>query len=146
MGSTPAENEKAGRVIFQNESPFYFLAKTVKSGRQVLELYKSITGDDNNVQLETLVSKELADSTWSNKLFLKIAARAGTYAFYYSFEPDKWEILADGIDGKYLSTRVAGGFVGCIYAMYATSSGIESDNNAYFDWFEQTNEDDIYKQ
>jgi beta-xylosidase len=35
-----------------------------------------------------------------------------------------------------LSTPVAGGFVGACIAMYASSNGQSSTNNANFDWFE----------
>jgi len=50
----------------------------------------------------------------------------------------------DNVDGKYLSTKGAGGFVGNLYAMYATSDGKPSANKAVFDWFECKNMDDVY--
>lgn len=40
------------------------------------------------------------------------------------------------MDATFLSTKVAGGFVECIYAMYATSLGKENSNKAYFDFLE----------
>ena len=58
---------------------------------------------------------------------------------------DSWQLLVDNVDGKYLSTKVAGGFVGCLYTMYATSNGHPSNNEAVFDWFECKNDDDVYK-
>jgi len=45
---------------------------------------------------------------------------------------------------KFLSTRVAGGFVGCMYALYATSFGKSCNNKAYFNWFEYQGNDDMY--
>lgn len=36
----------------------------------------------------------------------------------------------------YLSTNKAGGFVGCMYALYAISIDRPSSSVAYFDWFE----------
>jgi alpha-N-arabinofuranosidase len=48
-------------------------------------------------------------------------------------------------DAKFLSTKEAGGFVGCMYAMYATSSGKPSENAALFQWFENRNNDDVYR-
>ena len=44
--------------------------------------------------------------------------------------------LAENIDGRILSTPVAGGFVGAYIAMYASSNGQPSTNHADFDWFE----------
>jgi alpha-N-arabinofuranosidase len=40
------------------------------------------------------------------------------------------------MDGRILSTPVAGGFVGAYIAMYASSNGQFSTNHADFDWFE----------
>jgi len=50
------------------------------------------------------------------------------------------------VDGRFLSTATAGGFVGNVFGLYATSTGKESNNTAYFDWFEYKGEDDVYKQ
>ncbi len=49
------------------------------------------------------------------------------------------------IDGHFLSTKTAGGFVGSVFGMYATSLGKVSNANAYFDWFKYIGMDDIYK-
>jgi alpha-N-arabinofuranosidase len=40
------------------------------------------------------------------------------------------------VDGRILSTPVAGGFVGAYIGMYASSNGHPSENVADFDWFE----------
>jgi alpha-N-arabinofuranosidase len=50
------------------------------------------------------------------------------------------------VDATFLSTKVAGGFVGCMYALYATSSGTPSGNSAFVDWFEYVGNDEVYKQ
>jgi xylan 1,4-beta-xylosidase len=44
--------------------------------------------------------------------------------------------LAENVDGRILSTPVAGGFVGAYIAMYASSNGQPSTNHADFGWFE----------
>jgi alpha-N-arabinofuranosidase len=56
-----------------------------------------------------------------------------------------WILLADHIDGKFVSTKVAGGFVGSLFALYTTSTGTESNNKAYFNWFEYKGDDAVYK-
>ena len=43
---------------------------------------------------------------------------------------------AENVDGRILSTPVAGGFVGAYIGMYASSNGQPSDKVADFDWFE----------
>jgi xylan 1,4-beta-xylosidase len=44
--------------------------------------------------------------------------------------------VAQAVDGRILSTPVAGGFVGTYIGMYASSNGQPSQNVADFDWFE----------
>lgn len=45
----------------------------------------------------------------------------------------------------FLSTQTAGGFVGCVYALYATSLGETSYNAAWYDWFEYIGNDQQYR-
>ena len=70
--------------------------------------------------------------------------------FYYSTNNTDWKLIKDNVDGKFLSTKVAGGFaanfVGSTLALYATSLGSQSTNTAYFDWFEYKGDDEVYKK
>lgn len=135
------DKEKAGLMIFQNEQHYYFLCKSIKDGRPVVELYKSAS--DENQKDELLTSAELKSD---EPLQLKIQADNDKYNFYYSEEKNSWILLKGNIDAKFLSTKTAGGFVGCMYAMYATSNGVATTNNALYDWFEYKGDDDIYKE
>ncbi|MGW1720577.1 beta-xylosidase family glycoside hydrolase, partial [Streptomyces sp. NPDC002156] len=47
----------------------------------------------------------------------------------YETDGGDFEILAE-LDGRYLTTEVAGGFTGRVFGMYATRG------SAAFDWFE----------
>lgn len=129
------ENEKAGLVAMQNETHFYFLAQSVKNGKPVIELYK----DSSIIASKTVSVKK------NKNVYLKIEAVNGKYSFYYATEENKWKLLMADADGKYLSTKEAGGFIGVLYAMYATASGTDSGNKAQYDWFEIKNNDDVYK-
>jgi xylan 1,4-beta-xylosidase len=53
--------------------------------------------------------------------------------------------LKDGIDAKFLSTQTAGGFVGSMYALYATSSGEKTNTKASFNYFETKGNDKLYQ-
>ncbi len=44
-----------------------------------------------------------------------------------------------------VSTRLAGGFVGSLYALYGTSSGAQTSAVARFNWFEYKGDDEVYK-
>jgi alpha-N-arabinofuranosidase len=96
--------------------------------------------------MELMASQKLTSTSGSKSLFLRIEARGETYAFYYGARSAKWTLLKGGVDATFLSTRVAGGFVGSLYAMYATSLGAPSDNTAAFDWFEYAGNDELYKK
>lgn len=132
---TNKENEKAGLLIFQNERSYYFLCQSVKDNKPIVELYKG----------DTLLTARPLFIKKGDNLLLKIEADNDKYSFYYSNRNNQWETLLKEADGKYLSTKAAGGFVGCLYAMYATSNGKSSDNTAVYDWFEVKNDDAAYK-
>jgi alpha-N-arabinofuranosidase len=129
--STKKENEKSGLIVFQNESHFYYLCQSVKNDKNVVQLYKSNGEAIEEIKWATIES--------TDKLFLKIVANGPVYSFQYSLDNKKWNMLADQVDAKFLSTQVAGGFVGAFYAMYTTSMGEKSTNQAQFNWFKNTN-------
>ncbi len=136
-----SEKEKAGLLIFQNETHFYFLCQSSVADEAVIQLYKSKGIEDFDPPMELIASHKLAVDRLEKGLYLKIAVDEDRYSFYYGFKPDDWQLLKDNVDGRFLSTKVAGGFVGCVYAMYTTSLGDTSDNVAYFDWFEYLGDD-----
>ncbi|HEX2847808.1 MAG TPA: glycoside hydrolase family 43 protein [Chitinophagaceae bacterium] len=129
-----AENEKAGLLLFQNEKTYYFLCKTMQGNKQVVALYKGAE----------LITSEALDQPGKD-IFFKIEADGDKYSFYYSTQKNKWKLLQGDADARYLSTKTAGGFVGCVYAMYATSEGKPSANTVSYDWFEIKNNDAIYQ-
>jgi xylan 1,4-beta-xylosidase len=139
-----ASNEKAGLAVFQNEDHFYFLCQSMRADLAVIELYSSvlIPRDPSRMQLEALQTIALHSD---QQLCLKIEALKDHYAFSYRINEEEWKLLAGNMDARFLSTCTAGGFVGCTFALYATSLGKESMNKAYFDWFEYEGEDHIYK-
>jgi xylan 1,4-beta-xylosidase len=56
-------------------------------------------------------------------LYLKISSEKDVYSCWYGLKEHEWQLLEDKLDGKYLSTAVAGGFVGALYGIYATAEG-----------------------
>jgi xylan 1,4-beta-xylosidase len=140
-----SENEKAGLLIFQNETHFYFLCKSETGNEQVIQLYKSSDSKSSDNQLELIASQHIRNERSKSALHLKIEAHRDVYSFSYAFSPTEWVPLKDGVDARYLSTKVAGGFVGAIYAMYATSLGASTTAVAYFDWFEYVGDDEVYR-
>jgi len=132
-------NEKAGMLIFQGEYNFYYICKSIKDGKQVVQLYK---GNRNTKGMDLIVENPVQVKT----LQFKIEANRGLYNFLYAESPGKWKILKDNVDGKFLSTETAGGFVGSLYALYGTSSGENTKSTASFKWLDYSGNDAIYKQ
>ncbi|MCD0487119.1 glycoside hydrolase family 43 protein [Pedobacter sp. MC2016-14] len=130
------ESEKAGMLIFQNEYHFYYLCKSVDKGLEVLQLYK---GSPQTKSMDLL--SQLAIEKHIGELQLKIEAKNDKYNFYYATAPTQWKTLKEGVDGKFLSTKTAGGFVGSLFALYATSSGQPSTNKASFKWLDYSGDE-----
>ena len=126
------ENEKAGLLVFQNETHYYFLCKSLDGGRPAVQLFRS---SESGGGMELLNYRTLSEVEGRSAIVLRIESRGNTYAFFYSFGGRELMTLKDGVDGTFLSTKVAGGFVGCMYAVYGTSLNIPTDNNADFNWF-----------
>lgn len=135
-----SDKEKTGLMIFQSENSYYFLCKSLKDGKPVVEVFKSPKRGDTISEL--LASAPLGSA---NELYLKIESKASTYSFYFAEKKDKWILLKDGVDASFLSTKVAGGFVGCLFALYGTSNGEPTTSVASYDWFEYKGEDEGIK-
>ena len=135
------EHEKAGLLIFQSENNYYFLCKSISNKDQVIQLYQSIKAQDEQNSLKLLNEKKLQSTVPSNTIYLKIESNQGFYKFFYSIDNINWILIKDNVDGTFISTKTAGGFVGSFYAMYATSLGKASNNLASFNWFEYIGKD-----
>jgi xylan 1,4-beta-xylosidase len=142
--SPKGENEKAGLLIFQNESHFYFLCKAGSKGKAVVQLFSSTAEGSQERGMRLIASQDIAGEPINAPVRLKIEAHGDTYSFFLGTRENKWELLKDSVDARFLSTRAAGGFVGCMIAMYATSLGVPSTSTAYFDWFEYAGNDEVY--
>jgi xylan 1,4-beta-xylosidase len=135
-----ANNEKAGLVIFQDEKHFYYLCKSTDQGKPVVQLFKSGT---ENTTMELLAQVPVTGD--AKKVLLKITAEADQYSFHFATKKDAWTLIKDKVDGKFLSTQVAGGFIGCVFGMYATSSGSPSTNQASFKSLSYSGKDPMFE-
>lgn len=139
------DNEKAGILVFQNERRFYYLCKSVNNNYPTVELYASIDSAGKPNDMRLLSSQALDEKSRGGELYLKIEAQRATYSFSYATVADQWVELKQGVDATYLSTKKAGGFVGCMYALYTTSLGRPSSSTAYYDWFEYSGNDPMFR-
>jgi xylan 1,4-beta-xylosidase len=119
-------NEAAGLVLNQNTN-FHFRFVITRDPTPVIRLIRRAQGME-----EILAQQPIDEGT----IHLKIEAREQNYSFSFSNQLYKWQLLAQNVDGRILSTPVAGGFVGAFIGMYASSNGQYSENYADFDWFQ----------
>jgi xylan 1,4-beta-xylosidase len=146
MNFKPASaDEFAGLVTFQNETHYYALGKTISQGKVVVQLRKSEKADTGGPETSVLAETPLKGKDIRKPLYLKVDFQAGKYAFYYGTKEGAWTLLQDKVDGTFLSTRTAGGFVGVNLGLYATSQGKPSANQASFDWFDYQGNDSVYQ-
>jgi alpha-N-arabinofuranosidase len=136
------ENEKAGLAVFQNENHFYFLCRSVQENKPVVQLYRSllIPADSNRMELLAMAPlPEKQAATW-----LRLEASGSSYHFYYSLDGSNWLPVKKDLNARFLSTAIAGGFVGCTLGPYATSLGRPSATVAHFSWFDYEGNDPAY--
>jgi len=128
MEFTPMnENEVAGMVLLQSNDFNFSFIYTKKGNENVIRLIKCASGEE-----EILMEQPI----YVSKLYLKVEASGQDYNFYYGESSTNYTSLIENVDGRILSTDVAGGFVGTELGLYASSNGSSSYNVAAFDWFE----------
>ena len=136
---TEKSNEKAGLIAFQNETHYYFIAKSHDGNSSVVQLYRATENGE-----ELIASEKLTHT--GEAIEFKVEFDEDKYRFYYKTGTDsEWTNLGGELDGKYLSTKVADGFVGNNIGMYTTSKGQASENKATFDWFKYSGNDEVYQ-
>ena len=114
-----ADGDRAGLVALQSPDFFYALTVTHVAGRPFVALERR-AGASDPVHGVVVAS---APIPVGRPVDLRITARGGRYDFAYAVDPGRWTTLAADQDGKILSTKIAGGFVGVTFGLYAYSPG-----------------------
>lgn len=115
------EKEEAGLVVIQNDRYSIRLVITTENGAKVAQFITLIDG------VETVVgSQEVA----GHAFILSLKGEGQTVKAVVE-SSDKTVTVAEEIDVHYLSTKVAGGFVGCTMGVYAVS---EQESPGYADF------------
>jgi alpha-N-arabinofuranosidase len=143
--SPARENEKAGLVIFQNEHHYYLLCASIEDAQPVVQVYRSVPTGEGEGAMVLLASHPIRRQDPGRSVTLRIDARENYYACAFAVSPGQWVTVKDSMDASFLSTRVAGGFVGCMFGIYGTSLGNVSNSTVDVDWFEYTGNDAVYR-
>ena len=132
------KDECAGLVLLQNNQ-FNFRFVVSGGAATTVSLVKRATPEPNPrlLPIQTGTDVTLAElPIEGSRFYFKVEADGQAYSFYIATAPEAWQPVAEGVDGRILSTPFAGGFVGAYIGMYASSNGQPSANTADFDWFE----------
>jgi alpha-N-arabinofuranosidase len=113
----PSTNEElAGMVLMQNEKYNFVFGKTLVDGKPAVTLTRT--------EKETVMTSFafLSESEAKQALKLKIVGNERYYGFQYQAGEGAWQTIAQGVDAINLSTSHAGGFIGTLIGLYASSN------------------------
>lgn len=112
--------EIAGLVLFQNEAFHYLLGITKLDGTMQVVLQKAEkTGDSVS---KIILGNAKLPQKFNGHIELRAVSENAVFAFYYKTDSSDWNLLNDNVDATYLSTEKAGGFIGTIIGLYASSN------------------------
>ena len=118
------ENEAIGIAVLQSNCYHIRLEVTKHNNKQVVQLVKC-----KELEEEILAQREINTEQYQLKII-----NHGQKASFYVVEDGVGTAIATNVDMKFLSTEVAGGFVGCTIGIFAVSNGIPSEAYADFQW------------
>ena len=134
------EQEHAGLAILQNAFHALFVEKVRRGNQNLLRVvkhYLTLEGTlTHNRGCGKYQQEIVSQITWpANSVILRLVADEQKHSFY-AIDPDgEVHIIAQDVDGSFLGTETAGGFVGAYIGMFASGNGTDTGNAAAFDWF-----------
>ncbi len=124
--SPELENEEAGLAVLMDVDHHAELVATRRNGRRIAMLRRRVG---------TLVAEHVSAPLPDGPVELILETDRKEYRFSVAV-PGQQPGLIGVHELRYLSTEVAGGYVGVVIGLYASSNGKPSGNQAFFDWFD----------
>ena len=123
--NTAKESERAGLVIYRrSRNHFQFL-----KDNNELVLIRTLKG----------IEKEIIRMDYNeDTVILRAETHGRRLVFSYGKSEKEMMMVNEEEDMNVISYELSEGFNGPYIGIYATSMGQESDNKAFFDWFEYT--------
>ena len=137
----PRERQTAGMVVLQNDYQQLRVEVGLNGeGKQVARAVSGYTSKD-----VSLLHKEaagdyqeelLGEISWEQtETVLLIRADGQDFTLAVAGEDGQEQILANKVDGSFLGSETAGGFVGAYVGMFASGNGTAYEDYVSFDWF-----------
>ncbi len=133
--------EAAGLIVMQASDHQYLLQKVQKDGRQLLQLVLHTSTLHGLPWLPgfgcEITSKVLEEVPYDeDTVILRMQAKGQDYTFSYGADETTMKNFQIHGDGRLLNPEEVGPMAGTLLAMFATGNGVESENEAAFDYFE----------
>jgi xylan 1,4-beta-xylosidase len=113
---------EAGIVAFQNEKFYYKLTIQQIAGKSFLTVASAT---------KEFEKTELKGYKPGKQVYLRMKAHKADFVCEYSLNNKTWMQIGDVLDGKHLSTKVSGGYIGAYFGLYAFA---KTPAIASFDW------------
>ncbi len=144
---TPKDKQTAGLVVLQND--YQQLRVEVGLGEGGKQVARAVCGfGSKEVSLlhkeeqEEYHEEILGEAAWEqDKTVLVIRAKGQAFTLAVEDESGKETMLAGQVDGGFLGSETAGGFVGAYIGMFASGNGTDYEEYAAFDWFSYRGEE-----
>jgi len=117
------DGDSAGLAALQNDEYFFYLAVARRGGRPVIELRRR-AGPGDPTEGALIASAPLR-TAFGAPVRLRIDAQKADYRFAYATRGSEWRTLGGHENGRILSTKLAGGFVGAVFGLHAYSPSPE---------------------
>jgi len=118
IGQESAGQVSAGLVAFQNEKFHYYLGVRKAPLSKLTNRYQVFVEQVNDGVI-TKVRSDIITANAKQQLILAINGDKGAISFSYQLPEQDTVILADKLDGRLLSTTIAGGFVGSMLGIHS---------------------------
>ncbi len=113
------DGDRAGLVVFQNDDYWALVGIGMEGGKPVLQLIAR--NGPGQPPAGVVLATAAAEGASGAPVRLRIAAKGPSYRFSYAIGPNAaWTEIGE-IDGHFLSTKTAGGFIGATFGPYAYS-------------------------
>jgi xylan 1,4-beta-xylosidase len=134
------ENETAGMCVMQNNYNQLRIEAAMQDDKKVIRVVKhsTITHPGENRFDRRVEGKEeiLASIPYSGfDVRLAISADEQSYSFYAGTDESAMVEVYKNLNGSFLGSETAGGYVGAYVGMFASGNGADSGNEAAFDVF-----------
>ena len=140
MHFAPEEKQTAGLILLQNNYHCLRAELTRENGKRLLRVVKGYLTQDGEITFHDVkrpYQKEICgEMEWnSDTVLLELKAEGQKNTFCATDADGEVSVLASDLDGGFLGSETAGGFVGAYVGMFASGNGRGGENFASFDFF-----------